>query len=114
MQDLTLIHEVLDRAGDILDRHLRVDTVLVEQVDAIGAKALERTLDRELDVFRPAIQARAPLAGLKVDVPAELRGDHDLVAERRDGFAQNPLTLMRAIRFGGVEKRDAAVEGGCG
>ena len=45
MQDLALRHQVLDRAGDVLDRDLRVDAVLVEQVDAVGAQALEHAVD---------------------------------------------------------------------
>ena len=37
--DLAGRDELLDRAGDVLDGHLRVDAVLVEQVDDVGAKA---------------------------------------------------------------------------
>ena len=33
---LTLANEVLDRAGDVLDRDVRVDAVLIEQIDPIG------------------------------------------------------------------------------
>ena len=57
------------------------------------------------------LQSRPALAGFLVDVPAELRGDHDLVAERLDAFAENPLHLVRAIGFGRVVERDAALEG---
>ena len=45
VQNLALRHQVLDRAGDVLDRHLRVDPVLVEEVDAVGPKALEHAFD---------------------------------------------------------------------
>src|SRR5690606_20664866 len=58
-----------------------------------------------------ADQPRAPLAGLQIDVETELAGDHDLVPERHDGFAKNPLALMRAIGLGGVKKGDAAFIG---
>ena len=57
------------------------------------------------------LRPRAPLAGLQIDVPAELGGDHDLVAERRDAFAEDPLDLMRAVGLGRVEEGDATVEG---
>lgn len=56
VQNLAFIHQVLDRAGDIFDRHLRVNPVLVEEIDAIGAQALEHALDGQLDrVAPPAI-----------------------------------------------------------
>ena len=35
----------------------------------------------------------------------------DLVAERRDGFAENPLALMRAVGFSSIEEGDAALIG---
>ena len=40
--DLARLDQVLDRAGDVFDRHIRIDAVLVEQVDDVGPQALER------------------------------------------------------------------------
>ncbi len=111
VQDLALRHQLLDGAGDVFDRDLRVDAMLIEEIDAVGAKTLEHALDRELDVVRAAVEARAPRARLRIDVPAELGGDDHLVPEGRDAFAQDPLDLMRAVGLGGVEERDTAVEG---
>ena len=34
--DLALLDQLLDGAGDLLDRDVRVDAVLVEQVDPVG------------------------------------------------------------------------------
>jgi hypothetical protein len=62
MQDLALTHQVLNGAGDIFDRHGRVDPVLVEQVDAIRAKAPQRALDRLLDVLGSAVEPWPALA----------------------------------------------------
>ena len=39
---LALLDQLLDRAGDVFDRHVRVDAMLIEQVDAVGPQALER------------------------------------------------------------------------
>ena len=105
MQDLAFGHQVLDRAGDILDRHLRIDPMLVEQVDAVGAQALQHAFDHQLDVIGPAVEAGSALSGLQVDVPAELRGDDDLVAEGRDAFAEDPLDLVRAVGLRGIDRR---------
>ena len=62
------------------------------------------------DVFGPAVQPGKSLPGFLVDIPAELRGDHHLVPERRDSFAEDPLHLMRTIRFGRIEKRHTTIE----
>ena len=45
VQHLALSDQLLDRAGDVLDRHVRIDAMLVEQIDAVGAETLERCLD---------------------------------------------------------------------
>jgi hypothetical protein len=109
VQHLPLRHQLLHRPGDVLDGDLGVDPVLVEQVDAVGPKTLQHALDDELDVRGLAVEARPALAGRLVDVPAELRRDHDLVAERRDGLAEDALALVRPVRLGTVEEGDAPI-----
>jgi hypothetical protein len=109
MMDLAFLDQPLDGAGDVLDRHLGVHPVLVEQIDAIGLEALEHAFGHVLDVLRPAVQPDQALSGLLVDVPAEFRGDDHLVADRRQGLADKLLIRERAIDLGGVEKRNAAL-----
>jgi hypothetical protein len=46
-----------------------------------------------------------------VDVEAELGGDDDLVADGREGFADELFVDEGAVDFGGVEEGDAAVDG---
>jgi hypothetical protein len=104
VQDLPLLHELLHGAGHVFDRHRRIHPVLVQQVDAVGAQALQHAFDRLLDVGRAAVQAGQALARLEVDVPAELGGDRDLVAERGHALAEDAFDFMRAVGFGGVEK----------
>jgi hypothetical protein len=108
--DLAIPDQVLDRARDVLDRHVRVDAVLVEQIDAVGLQPLERGLGDLLDVLRPAVQA-ALLARIRIDIEAELGRDHDLLAHRRERLAHQLLVRERTVDFGGVEKRDAALDG---
>ena len=43
---------------------------------------------------------------------AELGGDHDLLAERRERFADQLFVGERAVDLGGVEEGDAALDGG--
>ena len=40
MQNLALLDEVFDRAGDILNRHGGIDTVLIVEVDTVGSQPL--------------------------------------------------------------------------
>ena len=44
--DLALLDQLLHRPGDVLDWHVRVYPVLIEQVDGIDAKPLERAPPR--------------------------------------------------------------------
>jgi len=106
MPDLALPDQVFHRAGDVLDRHVRVDAVLIEQIDDAGLEPLERGLRDLFDVLRPAIQA-ALLACARIDVEAETGCDHDLLADRGKRLAHQFLVGERAVDFGGVEKRNA-------
>jgi hypothetical protein len=47
---LALGDELLHRTGDLLDGHLRVDTVLIEEVDRIDPKPPERRFGRSTAV----------------------------------------------------------------
>ena len=108
---LALLDQVLHGSGHVFDRHVRVDAVLIEQVDDVGLEPLERGLDDLLDVLGPAVQG-SPLASvLRIRRQAELGGDHHLVAERSERFAHEFFVGERAVDFGGVEERDAAFDG---
>ena len=54
---LTFLNQVLHRSRHVFDRHVRVDAVLIEQIDDIDLESLERGLGDLLDVLRPTIQA---------------------------------------------------------
>ena len=44
MPDLAFFDQALHGSCDILDRHLRIDTMLVEQIDTVDAQATDRVL----------------------------------------------------------------------
>ena len=56
--DLALLDQLLHRPRDVLDGHVRVDAVLIEQIDGVDVEPLERCLRDLLDVLGPAVQAR--------------------------------------------------------
>ena len=108
MLDLAFLDQLLHRSRHVLDRHVLVDAMLIKQIDGIDFEPLERALCDLLDVLRPAVQAWTPLhaAGieLRVEVESEFRGDHDLPAERGEGFADEFLVRERTVDLGGIEK----------
>ena len=96
-------------AGDVLDRHVRVDAVLVEEVDG---SILSRLSDPSATRLMCSGRLFSPSAFPSgVDVEAELGGDHHLVAEGREGLADELLVGERAVDLGGVEEGDAALDG---
>ena len=107
--DLARLDEFLDGAGDVLDRHVRVDPVLVVQVDACRPEPLQRRVGGLPDVLGAAGQARSARPSASKREP-ELGGDDDLVAERCEGFADEFLVDERAVDLGGVEEGDAALD----
>src|SRR5829696_5589789 len=52
--DLAFLDQLLHRAGNVFDRHARIDAVLIEEIDAVGLQALERGLSDLPDVLWPA------------------------------------------------------------
>jgi hypothetical protein len=109
MLDLAFLEQVTHRAGDVFDRYVRVDTMLVEQVDGVDLEPLERAFDDLFDVLRPAVEPLLPPSGIELE--AELGGDRDPLAERRKGFAHEFFVRERPVRLSRVEEGDAALDG---
>ena len=97
MHDLAPLDQFLHRSRYVFDRHVRVNPVLIEQVDSLDLESRKRALDGLLDVLRPAIQSRRTLhsAGIEIrtHVEPEFGGDHHLLAERSKCLAQKLFVL---------------------
>ena len=59
-------------------------------------------------LFRPS----STLSGLRVDIPAELRGDDDLIADGSQSLTHEFLIREWPVCFRRVEDRHAALGGG--
>src|SRR5439155_13424964 len=57
MFHLTLLDQLLHRPSHIVDWHVRINPMLIKQIDGIDFETLERRVSYLLDMFRPAIQA---------------------------------------------------------
>jgi hypothetical protein len=79
-----LADQIAEDAGDVFDRHVGVDAVLMEEVDPLDPEPRERALDRPPHVLRPAVHGGRPAhparIAIRTQVEAELGGDHHAVA----------------------------------
>ena len=55
MAHFSCLNEGLYRSGNILHGYVRINTVLVEEVDPIGTQALERLVGDLADALRAAV-----------------------------------------------------------
>jgi len=105
---LALQNQILHRARHIFNRHVRVNAMLIEQINGIHFEPFERTLDGLFDVLRLAVQARRTRALIAAtQIEAEFRGDDYLFAKWRECFAHDFLVGERTINFRSVEERDS-------
>ncbi len=109
MPDLALGDQILDCAGDIFDRHIGIDAMLIEQIDDVGPEAFQRSLGDRADVLGAAVHPGLP-AGRRLDAETELGGDHHPLAHRGQRFAHHLFVGEGTIDLRRVEEGDAAVD----
>src|SRR5215218_8962358 len=96
------------RADRLFDGRVRVDAVLVVEVDVVGAEPLERAFDRGLHIVCAAVDDAGAAAG--VGDETELGRHDDVVAPALDGLADNFLAVEGAVDLGGVDVGDPEVQ----
>ena len=112
MLHLALLDQFLDRTGDVFDWHVRVDAVLIEQIDHISLEAFERGLGDLLDMLRPAVQARRPRPRVTATkVEPEFGGNDHALAKWGKSFTDEFFVNIRAINFSGIEEGHTALHG---
>src|ERR1700709_1177798 len=84
MSDLACGDKVLHRSSHVFHRHRRVNAMLSEHVDVVGAQALERTIDRRADTVRAAVESDRLAV---FDLIAELRADQHAIPHGFERFA---------------------------
>jgi len=101
---LTFLDQIFHGSRDILDGHVEIDPMLVEQVNGIDPQSAERGLGNLLDVFWPAVERGPSIPIAWTCLPAELGGDHYLAAERSEGFAHQFFVGERVVHLRGIEE----------
>ena len=109
MTDLALLPELGERADLVLERHLAVDPVQLDQVDPVDPEVAQAELHLLLEVRRAADLGPLPGAG-----PGEARlgGDHQVVGVGVEGLGDQLLADDRAVAVGGVDEVHATLHGG--
>lgn len=80
--------------------------MLVEEVDDINAKALERCFRNSAHVLGATVGTHhhLPCRFGGIDLEAELGSDDNLIAVGLQALADKDLVVIGAVNFGGVEK----------
>ena len=108
MPRLALLHQLRHRADRVLDRHRRIDAVLVVEVDHLDAQPLQARLARLHHVLGPAVHAVRAAGVLRL---AELGCQHHTVAAAFERPADHLLIMAPAVHVGRIEMIDALVDG---
>jgi hypothetical protein len=103
-----LLNQLHHRARDVFDRNGGIDAVLVQHVNRGDLQSRQHRVDDAPNVVGPAIDAIAGSVG--IDAEAELGGDHDLIPDRAQRFADEDLVRERPVRLGGVEQGHATFD----
>ena len=99
------------RADRLLDRRLRVDAVLVVEIDVLHPEALQRALAGLAHIRRAAIDlAHGRSASPRIELDPELRREEDLLATPGDRASEEPLVGVRPIHVGGVQEVAAQLQ----
>ena len=104
--DFAGLYQIGHRAHGVFDWRLRINAMLVVQIDDIDAESLEGSVARSLHVFRPTAHGPERRIVLFADI-AELGGEKDTVALAANSFANELLIVANAVHIRGVEKVDA-------
>ncbi len=106
MPDLAFADQLLHRAGDVLHRHVRIHTVLIEKVGAVRLEPPQRCFGDPPDALRPAVHPFCRIAVLE----PEFRSNDDLVPQWRERLSDGLLVRERTIGFRGVDLEPASSE----
>jgi hypothetical protein len=99
--------EISYRTCNLFNGHVRIDAMLIEEVDRFDAEPLQRAFYSLPDVVGPAAQTLRLGVRLRTKVEAKLGCDHDAVSQRGKRLTHEFLVHKRAVHLRRVEEGDA-------
>ena len=109
--DLALGNQLGQGSPRLLDRHIRIDSMLVVQVDVVGSERRQGSITAGPHVFRGAVDT--DLLARVVDLDTEFGRDDHLIANRGKGLPNKSLVGgVTAVHIRSVKERDAQAQGG--
>src|ERR1700756_3424469 len=79
---LSLLDQFLHGSRNIFNRHVRVDTMLIQKVDGVDVQSAQGCIRDLPDVVGPAVETIASAVG--IDPEPKLGGNDNAIAERRE------------------------------
>src|ERR1700675_5173537 len=109
MSDLALLDQFRQGANRLFDRRIRIDAVLVVEVDVLDAQPLQTSFAGLFHVVGlAAYAADVGIAGIADN--SELCGQHEFVALALDRASDEFFILVWSVDVGGIEEVDAEFE----
>jgi len=102
--------QVLHRAGDVLDGDVRIDAVLVEQIDVVRARRRSIASVTRLMCSGLAVEPAA-FARRRIKVKAELGGDQGPRCGRAPGLPDQGFVGPGTVDLGSIKQGDPEVVG---
>src|SRR5436190_8133171 len=109
MADFAFLHELRHCAYGLFNWRIRIDAMLVVQVDTVYTEAPQTSLARFANVFRLAVYTPHLWVGWIAN-NAEFCGDHNLIALAFDGFPDQFLVGVWPVRVRCIEKSNTEFE----
>src|SRR5579871_3092777 len=109
MLHLAFVDQLSYRTGNVFDRNVRIDAMLIKEIDNVGPEPTQRRLSHLPDVLRAAILAHWFSVGIQFE--AELGCDHNSGTRWRESFTHQIFVGEGAVGFRCIEKCHAQVDG---
>ena len=101
MLDLALLDQISNGAGDLLDRNGWIDAVLIEKIDRVDLKALERSLYGLLDTLGAAVAATYGITGF--DIKTKFCRDQNFVTLFGESFPNELFICVGSVDLGCIK-----------
>src|SRR5262249_13969450 len=104
------LNQIAYGTGNFFDWHLRIDAMLVEQIDCVNLETFKRRFSNLFDMVRLAIDSNGMGTAVRIEFIPKLGRNDDLVAHWKEGLAHQLFVLEGTINFRCIEEGHAQVD----